>query len=85
MHGRNPYYGMQGMPNMGGVGYPQFGAPQGGSAGFMMAGRMPPPPAPKSNARWYLLITLIVLLYAGQTAFNYWEGRKKNEKRIARM
>jgi hypothetical protein len=32
-----------------------------------------------------VLITLIVLLYAGQTAFNHWEGRKKNERRIARM
>ena len=46
---------------------------------------MPPTPAPKSNARWYVLITLMVLLYAGQTAYKYIEGRKKNERRVARM
>ena len=52
---------------------------------MMAPGRMNTPPAPKSNARWYLLITLLVLLYAGQTAYQYWEARKKNERRIARI
>jgi hypothetical protein len=44
-----------------------------------------PPSTPKSNERWYVLITLIVLLYAGQTAYNYVDGRKKNERRVVRM